>query len=235
MIKIAIMQPYFLPYIGYFQLMGAVDRFVLYDDVAFITRGWINRNRLLIQGAPWRFTLPLANASQNLTIREIRVADSILNWRRDFFKTLHHAYGKAPYYTETLELIQECLQCSSTFLIDWLQHALSRLSFALELRTELTRNSEAETPPGLKGQERILAICSREGACIYRNAFNGQSLYDPLVFAERGLTLQFMQARIAPYPQFGAPFVPCLSIVDILMFNGRAGTISHLNNYDLIE
>ena len=107
--KLAIMQPYIFPYIGYFQLIKAVDKFVLYDDVNFINRGWINRNRILVNGQDSMFTIPLKDASQNKLINEIDVNwDN--NWKGKFLKTIEQAYKKAPFYEKILPIIEKTIE-----------------------------------------------------------------------------------------------------------------------------
>ncbi|WP_323696665.1 WbqC family protein [Thiorhodovibrio litoralis] len=228
------MQPYLFPYLGYFQLLHAVDTLVLYDDVTYINRGWINRNRLLVNGAPWLFTLPLANASQNVLIKNLRLADWLAAWRQKWLKTLAHAYAKATYFGETQALIEPLLHQSSPWLIDWLEDSLRTLAAALGLSAHFKRSSADPLPPATDAQARILQRCAREGAGLYINPINGRALYQATAFAEQGIALRFLRSQAPAYRQSHAPFVPHLSIVDTLMFAGLAGTRALLPQYELV-
>ena len=111
--KIAIMQPYFFPYLGYWQLMNIVDKFVIYDDVNYIKRGWINRNRILVEGKPFYIHVPVMKASQNKIINEMEVfVDSSL--RKKELKTIELAYKKAPFFDSVYPLIKGKRQIAST-------------------------------------------------------------------------------------------------------------------------
>ncbi|MEA3642766.1 MAG: WbqC family protein [Lamprobacter sp.] len=233
--RLAIMQPYLFPYLGYFQLMHAVDTFAFYDNVTYIKRGWINRNRLLVNGAPWLFTLPLANASQNLLIKDLRLADSITTWRRKWLSSLAHAYGKAPHHSETKALIEPLVHNPSPWLIDWLDDSLRTLATALGLSTRFKRASSEPQPPAPDAQARILARCEQERATLYINPINGQRLYQAEAFAAQGLELRFLQTRTPVYHQLSDVFEPHLSIIDTLMCIGIDGTRALLPAYDLIS
>src|SRR5689334_464160 len=104
--KLGIMQPYIFPYIGYFQLVNSVERFVLYDDVAFIKQGWINRNQILLNGESHMFTVPIKNASSFTTIAQTKINGNLYEgWRNKFLKTMQQAYAKAPYYADVCNLV----------------------------------------------------------------------------------------------------------------------------------
>lgn len=215
---IAIMQPYFLPYIGYFQLMNAVDEFVLFDDVPYINKGWINRNRILVNGTPWMFTVPLKNASQNVLIKDLLVADNIASWREKFLKTVARAYSKASCYETTMALVEKCTANKSSLFIDWLDDSLCQIANILGITVKFKRASTLDYDRMLKGQDRILAICEKESASTYINPINGQNLYSKAEFERRDVLLKFIQAN-HEYVQFEKPFISRLSMLDVLMFN----------------
>ncbi|HEY0111260.1 MAG TPA: WbqC family protein, partial [Fibrella sp.] len=126
---LAIMQPYVLPYIGYIQLMNTVDTFVFYDDVAFINRGWVNRNRLLVNGKEYLFTIPLKEASQNKTIREIELANDP-KWRGKLLKTIEQSYRKAPQYTVVMPMTERIINFqaenrSAVSVADYIFHSFT--------------------------------------------------------------------------------------------------------------
>lgn len=216
--RIAIMQPYFLPYIGYFQLMAAVDKFVVFDDVNFINRGWINRNRLLLNGKAHTFTIPLRGASQNRLICEIGLDDE-QGWREKLLRTIRQAYGKAPCYAQIFPLLEDLINYPSPRLDEFLLNSLRQIARHLSLETEIATTSRIYENAHLKGQERILDICRQERADIYINSAGGMDLYDRASFSRHGLTLYFLHSRPLNYPQGKFGHVPWLSIMDVLMFN----------------
>lgn len=227
------MQPYFMPYIGYWQLIAAVDRFIVLDDVCFIRRGWIHRNRILVGGAPHLFTLPLRGASQNRLICDLeRVADDV--WLRKFQRQLTENYRKAPYFSETMPLLQTILADPEPNLSRFLMAGLRATCRHLSIETELLSSSGRYANTSLAGQERILDICRQEGGRRYLNPPGGVELYDRGAFEARGIELRFVMPRNTPYPQPGNAFVPWLSAIDILMNVGRNGMRAMLENFDLI-
>ena len=232
--RVAVMQPYLLPYLGYFQLMSAVDCFVLFDDVHYIQRGWINRNRILLRGEPYRFTLPLRGASQNKLICEIERVDDP-QWVQQFLRTLHQAYGRAPYYASVAPLIERVLAHPALHLDEYLRQSLQVLQGHLGLRCELVVSSSCYGNAHLKGQARILDICRQESAKVYVNAIGGQSLYDAAAFAAGGMTLQFLHSLPVSYEQGAGVHVPWLSIVDVLMFNSPAEVRDLLASFELLS
>lgn len=229
---LAIMQPYFLPYIGYIQLVNAVDKFVLYDDVNFINRGYINRNNLLMNGQPLLFTIPLQNASQNRLIREITLTED-KSWQKRLLKTVEQSYRKAPHFETIYPIFTEILAYESDNVGDYCRNALQRVCDYLEIGTEIVPTSSIYRNTHLKAQERILDICRQEKASHYINPQGGMELYDRNIFAENGIKLSFLKAKLTPYPQFKAPFVPALSILDVLMFNTVYEVRELLNDYEL--
>jgi len=230
---IAIMQPYFLPYIGYFQLLNAVDKFVLYDDVNFINRGWINRNNMLIGGKSHLFTLPLANASQNRLIYDVQLVEDV-SGRKKLLKTIQQAYQKAPYFQAVFPLLEEIVYLDTQNIAELIYKSLLKLAEYLEIRTEIVRSSRVYGNSDLKGQDRILDICKKEGATQYINPIGGQELYDKSQFEQKGIRLNFIKSLLRPYPQFKNAFVPWLSILDVLMFNDMDRTRELLQDFELV-
>ena len=221
---LAIMQPYFLPYIGYLQLMNAVDRFVFYDDVAFINRGWVNRNRILVGGKEHLFTVPLKEASQNKTIREIALSDDP-KWRGKLLKTIEQSYRKAPLYETVMPMTEKIVNFTAdNNVADYIFHSFTELTAYLDITTTLIPSSTIYENGHLKAQERILDICRQEGATQYINPIGGQELYDRTLFAEGAIKLHFIQSKRVEYKQIIGKtgpdeFVPWLSVLDVLMFN----------------
>ena len=230
---LAIMQPYFLPYIGYMQLMSAVDTFVLYDDVAFINRGWINRNKLLINGQEHLFTVPLKDASQNKRINEVHLADDP-KWRGKLLKTIEQGYRKAPFYPVVMPITEKMVNFTTDSIADLIHFSLTLLNQYLSLTTRLIPSSSVYQNEDLKAQERIMDICRQENATRYINPIGGMELYDKPTFTQAGIDLNFIKAKRVEYPQFRNEFIPWLSILDILMFNDIATVKTMLNAYELV-
>lgn len=221
--KLAIMQPYFVPYAGYFQLMAAVDRFVLLDDVSFINRGWINRNRILVGGREHLMTVPLRGASQNQKINRIALSDDPA-WRSKLLKTVEQSYRKAPFYAETMPVVREILAGPDSMLAPYLRFSLTVLHAWLELPCQIVPSSSAYDNQDYKGAQRILDICRQEQADVYVNAPGGKDLYAPADFAALGMQLRFLKPRLEEYAQGAPTFMPGLSIIDVLMHQGRTAT-----------
>ena len=215
--RLAIMQPYFFPYLGYFQLMAAVDAFVIFDDVNFINRGWINRNRINLNGAAHLVTVPLQQASQNRLICEIDVsADGV--WRTRLLRTIQQAYARASQFRRVFPLIESIVAHPSQNLADYLRHSLVTLRDHLGLETAIVDTSRQYDNAQFKGEARIIDICRREQAARYVNAIGGTSLYDRGTFHTSGIELSFLAPQIEPYPQLPhAGFVAGLSLIDVLM------------------
>ena len=228
------MQPYLFPYLGYLQLLAACDRFVAYDDAKFTKNSWVNRNRILEGGAARWFTLPVARGSHLAPIngREYHLARG---HQHALLERIRCAYGRAPRFAATFELVRRVLAFADPNVAAFNIHALRSLADALGIATPIIASSELPSNPALKGLERVLDICTRIGAETYVNSIGGLALYDPSAFAARGMRLRFLQTRAQAYRQFDAPFVPALSIIDVLMFNDPEVVRSMLGQYRLIE
>lgn len=230
---LSIMQPYLFPYIGYFQLMQAADKFVVYDDVNFINRGWINRNRLLINSREFLFSVPIKEASQFRKINELVIDDS-QRWREKLLKTIAQGYKKAPHFDHVFQVVSRIVYSPTEKLNELLFSNLQEIAAYLQLPIQLVETSAIYQNHHLKAQERILDICKKEEANRYVNAIGGQELYDKETFNSQGITLQFQQSHKVEYQQFGNDFVPCLSIIDVLMFNSIEQTQDLLKAYNLV-
>lgn len=227
--KLAIMQPYLFPYLGYFQLIKTVDTFVVYDDVNFIKGGWINRNFILSQGKKQLFTLPLLGASSNKLISEIKVGDR----RSKLLKTLHQAYSKAPHYKVVYPLIEDIILQEEDDLAMFLNYGLKKICEYLDLKPDWKMSSSLKKDNRYSGQEKVLAICKELGASQYINVPGGKDLYDYDKFTEQGLKLSFIQPDLVSYHQMDNDFVANLSIVDVIMFNDKEQCEKLLMEYAL--
>lgn len=227
------MQPYFLPYLGYWQLLNYVDRFVIYEDVNYIKRGWINRNRILINGEPHYLTVPIRDASQNSLISELSINEAG-DWRNKMLRSIDCAYRKSPFFAEVFPVLQEIVQHDCGDLAKFLAHQLLRLSEFIGIDTELVASNGRYGNRELSGQDRLIDICQRELASIYVNAEGGMTLYDVGDFSAAGISLQFLKMNPITYIQRASEFLPNLSIVDVLMALGRDGVEEKITDFALI-
>jgi WbqC-like protein family len=229
-VRLAIMQPYLFPYLGYFQLMHAVDRFVVYDDVPFIRQGWINRNRLLVNGGPSFFTVPIKHASSFRLIGDTLIDDQGQHerWSEKLLKSFTNAYRRAPEFASVFPLIEGVFQQKPARIADLARSSLYAVARFLDLRTSFVDSSSVYGNAHLKGEERVRAICAAEGATRYVNAHGGRGMYASERFAAQGVNLSFVEPRPIEYQQFGGPFVPDLSIIDVLMFNSVETVLGYL-------
>ena len=228
--KLGIMQPYFLPYIGYFQLIQLVDVYVIADDLNFIKNSYIKKNSILDNGAPALISLELIGASQNKLINEIDVGnntDKVLT-------AIQRRYSKAPYFKDIFPLLQTILSSKEKNLARFLGYSLMEISSYLGMQTKILYSSEIEKNNDLKFDARIMDICKRVGADHYINAIGGQELYDKDKFAREGINLSFIDTKEIAYKQFDKEFVPNLSIVDVIMFNSKEESRELLQRYELV-
>jgi len=230
------MQPYLFPYIGYFQLIHAVDTFVIYDDVTFIKQGWIGRNRILINGQAAFFNVPVKHASSFMLIRDTLLDDHPPHrrWIDKLLKTFESAYRRAPQFGRVFPLLEAVFTRETARVADLAVGSLKTVADFLEIRTPCVETSTVYGNAHLKGEARVLEICRAERASEYVNASGGRALYSRDRFEAQGVALRFLQPRPLEYPQFKPPFVPWLSIVDVLMFNPRETVQEFLDRYDLV-
>jgi hypothetical protein len=218
--KLAIMQPYLFPYVGYFQLVAAVDKFVFYDDVNFIKNGWINRNRLVLSGNVNYFTFPLSGASAFSKINQIIVKGEG-RWRRKISESLRCSYSKAPNYALVNQMFSEIIFSDEISMSELAKRSIISVSNYLGFATEFVMSSSCYENSDLRGCERVLDICCKEGASHYYNLPGGRELYDSALFASKGINLCFIEPKFIQYRQLSEEFHPGLSIIDMLMFVNR--------------
>ena len=217
--SIAIMQPYFFPYVGYFQLVYATDMFVFYDDVNFINRGWINRNRILINGKDQMITVPCKDASQNKLIMDIEVADDPKSMNK-MLATIQMAYKKAPFFADVFPVIQQTIEGHSHSSIAKLSiDSVVNICSYLGLNKIFKQSSREYDNRELKKADRLIDICHIEGIRKYINPYGGKEIYTKEYYSSKGVDLYFISPLNVDYPQFNNTFVPWLSMIDVLMFN----------------
>lgn len=232
--KLGIMQPYFLPYIGYWQLLNTVDKYIIYDDVQYIKGGWINRNRILVNNVEKLITLKLEGASPNKLINEIEVSKDNI-YKKKLLKTIEENYKKAPFFKDVYLMIEKIIMNNEKNLAKFIEFSLKEISSYLEIKTEILLSSSLEKNNLLKGKDKVIEICKIMKANEYYNSIGGQELYSFDEFKENGIELKFLKTGNIEYKQFKNEFVPNLSILDIMMFNSKEEIQKILGNYDLIE
>ena len=213
------MQPYIFPYIGYFQLFKACDIFVSYDDVQYIRRGWINRNRILFNANSKYITFPVHKAPRDTTIDHCFFHENIGNEKKKILFTLRQVYSKAPFFQSVYPCLEDIFKVNENNVAEFAENSLKRILDYLSISVEIRRSSHLSLDKFRKGQDRIIAIVKTLNGDCYVNPIGGQNLYSPAKFASNNIDLRFLYCRAEPYKQFSNKFVPNLSIIDVLMFN----------------
>jgi len=227
--KTAIMQPYLFPYLGYFQLICAVDKFVLFDDVQWI-RGWINRHNILCHDKEKLVTLAVENHSGRCSINEVTIDSSA---KENYLTLIESAYKKAPFFSDIFAIVKNILGYEENNLSKFILNSLQTLSDTLEIDTEFLQSSKIEYNRGAIASDKLIEITKSLGAKTYVNTIRGEKLYNKEDFLTSNLELKFLGRKIKPYKQFKADFVPYLSIIDVLMFNGIEETKQLVKEFDL--
>lgn len=230
--KLGIMQPYFLPYIGYFQLLNAVDKYVIYDNIQYTKKGWINRNRILKNGKDLMITIPLEKDSDYLDVKERSL--SVGFDKKKLLNQIRESYRKAPYFEQTIPLIERIVNFDDNNLFHYIDNSVREICRYLEINTEIIISSSLGIDHSLKGQDKVIAICKELKATDYYNAIGGQELYSPEEFKKENINLHFISSSPIEYKQFSNEFVPWLSILDVMMFNSLEDIHRILDNYELI-
>lgn len=235
--KVAIMQPYVFPYIGYMNLVNASDNFVFYDDVNFIKKGWINRNRIMLMGEPFRFSIPLKRQSQNVLIKDTEVAD-LIKFSDKFLAQLNSSYKDSPYKSSVLDYVKEVL--------DGRHVSISEVAIAsVELfftyvgisKSFHVSSKEFGTTRGMEKAERLIAITGLLQSTSYINAIGGTTLYGKELFSSKGVNLQFVKPALIPYEHCNgtaSSFSAGLSIIDLMMNLSVEELRTHLDNFELV-
>lgn len=231
--KIGIMQPYFFPYIGYWQLIHSVDKYVIYDDVNYIKGGWINRNQILMNGKSKMINLKMDGASSNKLIYEIHVANDKI-YIEKLLRTIRHCYAKAPYFSDVFSLIEEIIYFDNLNIAIYLANSINKIADYIGIKTEFLMSSNIEKNDSLKGEDRIIDICKNLNASEYYNAIGGIKLYSQERFDYNGIQLKFLKTIDVEYTQNIDKFIPNLSIIDVMMFNSKEKIREFLNLYVLL-
>jgi hypothetical protein len=229
--KVAIMQPYLFPYIGYWQLIKEVDKFIIFDDVNFINKGYINRNKILVKGKPYQFTLELEMASQNKLINEILIGNNL----DKILKTIKFNYKKAPHFKNVFSLLENIFSQQEKNLAKFIGYSLKKISVYLEIETSFIYSSDIKKNNNLKNQDKIIDICKKSNAKEYINLISGMELYKKQEFITKNIKLSFIHTQPIKYQQFNDEYIPSLSIIDVMMFNNIPELKRIIKQYKLIN
>lgn len=232
--KIAIMQPYFFPYIGYFQLINSVDEFVIYDNIQFTKKGWINRNRILLNQKDEYISLPLKKDSDFLNVNQRLLSDTWKVDRKKMLNKIVESYRKAPQFELAYPLFEKCLMIEEANLFNFIYNSIRETLQYLSITSTMTVSSSIQIDHQLKSEEKVIAICNAQNASTYINPSGGIELYSKERFERNGIILLFQKSNLINYSQYKNEFVPWLSILDVLMFNDKDKIKSFLNDYELI-
>lgn len=232
--RLAIMQPYFFPYIGYFQLLNAVDKFVIYDNIQFSKTSWIHRNRILVNGDDRYITLSLKKDSDFLDVRERFLCERYKDENRKILRRIEGSYRNAPYFKEFFPIVCESLLYDEPNLFTFVDHSIKNVATYLSIKTPIIKSSEVNIDHSLKGQNKVLAFCRHLGALSYINLPGGRILYDETAFSKERVDLKFIQPKKFVYGQMARDFLPWLSIIDVLMFNPNHVVRRQLKSYVLL-
>lgn len=219
--KAAIMQPYVCPYLGYFQLVAAVDLFVFYDDVNYIRGGWINRNRITTMGKEFLFTIPIVDASSYRLIK-----DTEINWKLKEMAKIHnnirHSYARSPFFKEVFPIVDALFSAQHRTISEMAIDSVKKFSEYLGIQTKFKTSSEEEYVKTDDRVQNLVNILQPEKADHYINPIGGQELYSKEDFAPHGIELSFIKGTGS------------LSIIDVCMQHSRDEIQEMLKNYTLI-
>ncbi|MGO4998493.1 WbqC family protein [Oceanisphaera sp. W20_SRM_FM3] len=227
--KLAVMQPYLFPYIGYFQLIYATDLFMIYDDVAYIKQGYVNRNSILSANGATRLTIPVPGASSNKLISALEFSVDV----EKVIKTISQSYSKAPYFDDVFPMIRGALELKDRTIATVCQKSYEEIFSYLGLEKQFKKTSELEYDRSASARDRLIALCHQFDADCYINAPGGRKLYAKQDFVEKGIDLKFIDSLQVVYSQGVDKFVPNLSIIDMLMNCPPSQVIEHMERYEL--
>ena len=231
--KLAIMQPYFLPYLGYFQLISAADKFVVYDNIQFTKKGWINRNRMLVNNTDKYFTLPLKKESDFLNVVERSISDDFKKERIALLAKIKEAYRKAPFFDAAYPLLESIFNHEEKNLFRFIHNSLQQVCKYLNIRTKFIISSSVPIDHQLKSQDKVIAICKALDASQYINPAGGTDLYSKEIFKQQDIELVFLKTDAIQYQQFNDEFIPALSIIDVMMFNSNEQINKYLSSFTI--
>lgn len=230
--KLGIMQPYFFPYIGYWQLINAVDVFVVYDNIQYTKKGWFNRNRILQNVMSKTFSVALTKDHAYKNVCERFISDEYK--RKKLISIIKNSYNKAPFFNESVGIIEDIINYNNSNLFNYIYNSIVNLCNYYDINTQIVISSSLDIDHNLKGEEKVLEICKNLNCTSYINAIGGQKLYDKEKFKQQGIELSFIKTNPIEYKQFNNPFIENLSIIDVMMFNNKETVQKLLEQYILV-
>lgn len=228
------MQPYFMPYIGYWQLINAVDVFIILDDVNYIKKGWINRNRILINGQEGYFVLPIVKASQNKKINELEIFNPQVS-KEELWKKVELSYKKSKEYLNISDIVKDIILFEEVNIGGYIENSIKEMCRILNIKTEILVSSRIVKDNSLKAQDRIIEICQKMGGDYYINPIGGKELYNAESFDSRGIKLNFLRTGQIDYNQNETEFHANLSLIDVLFWNDIELIQKYLQQFTLEE
>jgi hypothetical protein len=231
--KVGVMQPYFLPYLGYFQLLNYVDVFVIYDNIQYTKKGWINRNNILQNASAKKISIPIKKDSDYLNVNDRKLVENSDKEKNKALNQIASSYRKAPYFEELFIIVERILKSDERNLFYFVKNSIEEVVKYMEIDTQIVISSEVESNSSLDGQERVIGLCKDVEGSLYINPQGGMELYDRNAFMKTQLELSFLFMKNIKYQQFKHEFVSNLSIIDVLMFNGVEKTKELLQQFEL--
>lgn len=228
--KVAVMQPYIFPYIGYYQLVNAVNTFVFYDDVTYIKNGYINRNFILSNGVKNRFTISLNQASSNKLINDINCHNNV----KKTIKTIQQSYSKAPNFSSVMSIVEKVLMSENRNVAHIASQSIVAVFEYLGIKREFVSSSELDYDRNLDAAEKLVSICELYESSHYINSIGGKELYTKEYFYNKGIKLEFIEKQKVSYQQNNNEFIDNLSMIDVLMWCSKEEVISLLKEYKIV-
>lgn len=230
------MQPYIFPYIGYYQLIDAVDQFIIFDDVNFIKMGWINRNNILLNKNKHLFSIPLSKPSQNKLI-----CDTKLNFpekeRKAFLRTVSDAYKKAPHFADVYPILEEIIYYKDEDLTSYLHNSLLKTCQYIGVKVNMQISSKIDYNRSLDAEGKIIDICKNMKTSTYINLPGGRDLYNKDNFIKNNIELEYINSLFdeIKYKQYSNEFIDNLSCIDFMMFNDKDNLSNLIKKYNLTD
>jgi len=227
--NIAIMQPYFFPYIAYFQLINEVDTFVFYNDVQFRKNSWFHRNRISPYSSEEEFIyigLKLKKHNSKSNINEITLDNGIV-WKKKFLKKLKFSYKFNSQLNSIYNYLEDILRNDVLTLSEFNIKTLKYVSNLLNIKDKVFINSNELGNSIYSGVERIVHTCKLLEADKYLNLIGGRDLYDKDYFSNNGIELKFLETKESPL------FNSYYSILDLLLKNKKETAVNHLKEFSL--
>ncbi|WP_107942070.1 WbqC family protein [Metasolibacillus fluoroglycofenilyticus] len=235
--KVAIMQPYFFPYLGYFSLIKNTDQFILFDTVQYMRHGWIERNRILKPQEGWQYVqAPLMKHSKSTSIKDIQIKNED-NWKERIIRQLEHYKKKAPYYNEVISVVRLALELDTDSIVKLNENILKVVCayIGIDLSVKVFSEMDITIKKVHAPDEWALNICeSLGGIQEYWNPQGGIEFFNRKKYSDAGLTINFLKINLESYSQKRRAFEAGLSIIDVMMFNSPEEIRKMLDNYELI-